>query len=131
MNAHSRVLAIDYPVMVRNFVQGQSSPWLQGKVTACTAPLSYKVRSTNGCIIHHCVDHLRHAARQLPVIHTDSDGWTICSHFLTPFLMDRLSRKIIRENCLDILREPNLTTPGEIFCLITVGSVKNNQSLSL
>ena len=102
-----------------------------GKVTACTGPLSYKVRLTNGCIIHHCADHLRHAARQLPVIHTDSDGWTICSHFLTPFLMDRLSRKIIRENCLNILREPNLTTPGEIFYIITGGSVKNNRSLSL
>ena len=103
-----------------------------GKVTACTGPLLYKVRLTNGCIIHHCADHLWHAARQLPVIQTDSDGWMMfCSHFLTPFLMDRLSRKIIGENCLDVLREPNLTTPGEIFCIITGGSVKNNRSLSL
>ena len=40
-HAHSRVLAVDYPVMVRSFVQGQSPPWLQGKVTACTGPLSF------------------------------------------------------------------------------------------
>ena len=74
-----------------SFVQGQSPPWLQGTVTACTGPLSYKVCSTNGCVIHHHADHFRHAARQLPAVQTDPDGWTIfCSHFLTPFLMDGL-----------------------------------------
>jgi len=121
------MLAIDNPVMVRNFVQGQSPAWLEGKVTASTGPLSYKVRATNGCIIHHHADHLWHAARHLPVVQTDSDGWTMfCSHLLTPFPMDRLSRKIIIANCLDDLRESNLMTPGQICCIITGGSVKNN-----
>jgi len=119
-HAHSRVLAIDNPVVVRNFVQGQSPPWLEDKVTACTGPLSYKVRLINGCIIHHHTDHLQHAARHLPVVQTDSDGWTMfCSHFLTPFLMDRLSRKISIENFLDVLRESDLMTPGQICCIIT------------
>ena len=106
--------------MVWNFVQGQSPPWLEGKVTACTGPLSYKVRSTNGCIIHHHADHLQHAARHLSVVQTDPDGWTMfCFHFLTPFLMDRLSRKIIIENCLNVLRESDPMIPGQICCIIT------------
>ena len=73
-HAHSRVFAIDSPVMVRNFARSQSPPWLLGKVIACTGPLLYKVHLTNGCIIRRHADHLQHTARHLTMVQTDSDS---------------------------------------------------------